>query len=469
MTATALQDIHVALPRRSWPRYPDYRSTGVAWLAEMPTHWAIKRLRYAVGFPSKGEVRALPLDTPVSFVPMEAVGEYGGLSLDQTRPIEEVLSGYTYFRDGDVLVAKITPCFENGKGALAEGLENGVGFGTTELHVLRVGAEILPTYLFYLTLGEHFRKLGTAEMYGAGGQKRVPESFLQNLRHPLPPLDEQRAIVAFLDRETILIDELIAKKRAILTRLAEKRSIIISHAITNGIKSAPSQSISGIEWLPSIPRHWEMKRLKHVADLQTGLTLGKKYGEEIELLRRPYLRVANVQDGFLDLAEITTVEVPPGDIPRYELRPGDVLMTEGGDFDKLGRGYVWDGQIEGCLHQNHIFAVRPYLQVLDSHYLATLLSSSHGRNYFTSTSQQTTNLASTNSTKLKEFPVPLPSREEQTVIMTAIRAACQKIDDVTHAIQVAIQKLREHRTSLISSAVTGQIDVRKYRKEAPCP
>jgi len=397
---------------------------------------------------------------------MEAIGEYGGLSLDQTRPIEEVLNGYTYFRNGDVLVAKITPCFENGKGALAEGLENGLGFGTTELHVLRPGAEILPKYLFYLTLGEHFRKLGTAEMYGAGGQKRVPEQFIQNLKHPLPPLDEQRAIAAFLDRETAKIDELIAKKQRLIELLKEKRQAVISRAVTKGLDPNAPMKPSGIDWLGDIPAHWNMKRLKHVADLQTGLTLGKKYADDIELTQRPYLRVANVQDGFLDLSEITTVQVPPSDVPRYELRPGDVLMTEGGDFDKLGRGYVWDGQIEGCLHQNHIFAVRPKSGFLDSHLLAMLLSSSHGRNYFTSTSQQTTNLASTNSTKLKEFPVPLPPKAEQLRLMEAVHRSCKTLDEASNAVQLAIGKLRQYRSALITAAVTGQIDVRHYHAEA---
>jgi type I restriction enzyme S subunit len=245
MTASALQEIDVALPLRKWQRYSDYKPIGLPWLPKAPTHWSAKRLRYVVRFPTKGEVRGLPLDTLVSFVPMEAIGEYGGLSLDQTRPIEEVLNGYTYFRNGDVLVAKITPCFENGKGVLAEGLENGLGFGTTELHVLRPGAEILPKYLFYLTLGEHFRKLGTAEMYGAGGQKRVPEQFIQNLKHPLPPLDEQRAIAAFLDRETAKIDGLIAGiastdlASGAMARMArllnEFRSALITAAVTGQI------------------------------------------------------------------------------------------------------------------------------------------------------------------------------------------------------------------------------------------
>ncbi|MDQ3473244.1 MAG: hypothetical protein M3447_05850 [Acidobacteriota bacterium] len=96
----------------------------------------------------KSEARGIPNDTVVSFVPMEAVGEYGGLNLEQARPIGDVLNGYTYFAEDDVVVAKITPCFENGKGALAKGLENGIGFGTTELHVLRAGRQLFPQFLF---------------------------------------------------------------------------------------------------------------------------------------------------------------------------------------------------------------------------------------------------------------------------------------------------------------------------------
>ena len=130
---------------------------------------------------------------------MEAVGEYGGLDLALTKELSDVGDGYTYFSDGDVVVAKITPCFENGKGSLAGGLVNGIAFGTTELHVMRCRPELDKRFAFYLTLTDSFRRLGEAEMYGAGGQKRVPESFITNLKHPIPPLPEQRAIAAFLD------------------------------------------------------------------------------------------------------------------------------------------------------------------------------------------------------------------------------------------------------------------------------
>jgi len=125
------------------------------------------------------------------------------------------------------------------KGSIAEGLLNSVGFGTTQLHVIRPGPEMDRQYLFYLTLSGPFRKLGAAEMYGAGGQKRVPDDFIHNFRAPLPLLPEQPAIAAFLDRETQRIDALVAKKRRLIDLLQEKRAALISHAVTKGLNPAP--------------------------------------------------------------------------------------------------------------------------------------------------------------------------------------------------------------------------------------
>jgi len=441
--------------------YPAYKPSGVSWLGEIPAHWDPVRLRYRAKInPIRSEINGLPGTLDVSFVPMESVHEYGGLSLDQSRPLAEVSTGYTYFRDGDVLAAKITPCFENGKGAIAHELMNGIGFGTTELHVLRPHPSMDRHFLFYVTISHAFRNLGAAEMYGAGGQKRVPEIFIRDFRQSIPPLKEQRTIAAFLDHETARIDVLIKKKQRQIELLQEKRLALITQAVTKGLDPNIKMKDSGIEWLGEIPRHWSLKRLKFVSTLQTGLTLGKKYENE-ELVTRPYLRVANVQDGYLDLTTITEIELPNKDTARYELRHGDVLMTEGGDFDKLGRGYVWEDQIPGCLHQNHIFAVRPNSSQLNSHFLASVLTSFHGKNYFTSTSQQTTNLATTNSTKLRSFPLPLPPLTEQEEILSHLRRSTGHLDNLRHQIDLSIEKLREYRTALISAAVTGKIDVRK--------
>ena len=163
--------------------------SNIEWLGEIPKHWEIKRLKYVADLnPRASEGRKLDSATEVSFVPMESVGEYGGLDLSLTKELADVGDGYTYFADGDVLVAKITRALKTERVPWAAGLVNGVAFGTTELHVLRCGPALDRGFAFHLTLTDAFRKLGEAEMYGAGGQKRVPESFVTNLKTPHPPL-----------------------------------------------------------------------------------------------------------------------------------------------------------------------------------------------------------------------------------------------------------------------------------------
>ena len=136
-------------------------------------------------------------------------------------------------------------------------------------------------------------------------------------------------------------------------------------------------------------------------------------------------------------------------------------VTEGGDFDKLGRGYVWEAQVANCLHQNHIFAVRPRRELLISSYLAMAMSSGYGRAYFTATSKQSTNLASTNSTKLRNLPIPIPSVDEQRAIASFAHRETARIDALIAKVREAIDRLKELRTALISAAVTGKIDVRE--------
>ena len=214
--------------------HPKLKLSGVEWLGDMPTHWEVKRGRFCADV-NPQPLRLLHPDSEASFVPMEAVGEYGGLNLDQTRYVFEVNSGYTEFKDGDVVVAKITPCFENGKGALATGLLNGIGFGTTELHVLRPFENLDVRFLFYFSISQVFRNMGEGEMYGAGGQKRVPPEFCKDIQIPLPPVEEQHAIADFLDRATVKIDTLMTKIETAIERLQEYRSALITAAVTGKI------------------------------------------------------------------------------------------------------------------------------------------------------------------------------------------------------------------------------------------
>lgn len=212
------------------------KDSGVAWLGEVPSHWEVKRLRFTIQLnPVKSELN-LSDETLVSFVPMEAVNFDKNLTLNQEKPIDEVYKGYTYFCDDDVVFAKITPCFENGKSAIAKNLTNGVAFGTTELHVLRANNLLNNQFLYYLIKSDLFMKTGEAEMYGAGGQKRVPENFIKNFVLGFPPLTEQTAIANYLDEQTADIDRLSDTVRQTIDRLQEYRSTLITQVVTGKIK-----------------------------------------------------------------------------------------------------------------------------------------------------------------------------------------------------------------------------------------
>ena len=213
------------------------KPSGIEWLGDVPAHWEVKRIRYVADLnPSKSEVAKLDRDLLVSFLPMAAIGEDGTLTLDTANKIGELETGYTYFRNGDVTIAKITPCYENGKGARMEGLTNGIGFGTTELIVVRPKpTEVLGTFLHYLFISQKFRNSGESHMYGAGGQKRVPDDFVRNFATAFPQLSEQRAITKFIGDELGRFDTLTAEAQRAIDLLQERRTALISAAVTGQI------------------------------------------------------------------------------------------------------------------------------------------------------------------------------------------------------------------------------------------
>jgi restriction endonuclease S subunit len=162
--------------------------------------------------------------------------------------------------------------------------------------------------------------------------------------------------------------------------------------------------------------------LEELCDLCSGITKGRKIDSTVTV-EVPYVAVANVQDGSLKLDNVKTIEATPEEINRYRLLPGDLLLTEGGDPDKLGRGAIWNGEISSCIHQNHIFRARKASQHVDMEYLAHLVSSPYGKRYFLRQSKQTTGIASINMGQLKRFPVPLPPLEEQRRIAAILDKA----------------------------------------------
>jgi type I restriction enzyme S subunit len=199
-------------------------------------------------------------------------------------------------------------------------------------------------------------------------------------------------------------------------------------------------------------------RLGYLATIQSGITVDATRKTERESVTLPYLRVANVQDGYVDLDSVSEITVPISVARSAMLKCGDVLMTEGGDLDKLGRGTVWRGQIRRCLHQNHVFAVRPDQRRLNPEYLALITRTAYARSYFESTGTRTTNLASTSRSKIRDFRVPLIDILTQLRISHEISGKLQEIEDVEIALNRQRKLLSERRQALIIAAVTGQLD-----------
>ncbi len=418
----------------SFPPYQKYKDSGVEWLGEVPEHWNVCALKRIVRMQS-GE--------SITGENIEQTGEYAVFGGNGIR-------GYTtnFTHDGRfVLIGR--------QGALCGNVNYGSGKFWASEHAVVV-TPIKPIDVIWL--GETLRTMNLNQYSVSAAQPGLSVEQIIRLRVAVPPRSEQIQIANFLDLETAKIDELIAEQRRLIELLKEKRQAVISHAVTKGLNPDAPMKPSGIEWLGDVPAHWTVVPLKRIARVNTGVAKGKDNGSR-STVTVPYLRVANVQDGYLDLETVATIEIPEDDLPRYALKSGDVLMNEGGDFDKLGRGHVWEGQIDPCITQNHVFAVRP--QSVSSNWLNVITGSDYAQFYFVTRSKQSTNLASISSTNLMRLPVVLPPAAEQQSILSFVNARKARYETLVLEAQRTIDLLQERRSALISAAVTGQIDVRR--------
>lgn len=217
-------------------RFRQMKDSGVEWLGEVPVAWEVKRLKYAAKInPTKNQLYK-DIEDDVTFLPMERVGEDGSYDCSIKKSASDLWNGFTYFEKGDIIIAKITPCFENGKGAYLEGLDTEIGFGSTEFHVLRA-TNVYPSFLYYLTRSELFMELGEAFMTGAAGQKRVPTNFISEFQFCFPPTyEEQQHIVRHIETECARIDAKIAKTEKLIALLTEYRTALISEVVTGKVK-----------------------------------------------------------------------------------------------------------------------------------------------------------------------------------------------------------------------------------------
>jgi type I restriction enzyme, S subunit len=248
---------------------------------------------------------------------------------------------------------------------------------------------LIPGYLYH-ALGSANLMAGTDR---AVMGKTLNKRKLRLIQIHLPPLPEQRRIAAILDKA-----DAVRRKRQQSLDLADQflRSAFLDmfgDPVTN-------------------PKGWPVKELGKLADIRSGVTKGPRLGDS-ETISVPYMRVANVQDGKLDLSDIKEIEIRPNELEKFRLRKGDLLLTEGGDPDKLGRGSIWTGEVDPCVHQNHIFSVRIDHTIAHPYYVSALIGSAYGKRHFLRAGKQTTGIATINKTQLRAFPALLPPVELQ--------------------------------------------------------
>jgi len=418
----------------------------------LPLPWQDIRLKRVV---EVSTARADQRSTEDRFIGLENIEPWTGRFIKSNsipiKPDDNFDNGSVVnrFAIGDVLFGKLRPYLA--KAYLAE--ESGTC--TTEFLVLRPKPGIDAKYLLRNLLSPEFITRVNETTFGAR-MPRAEWSEIGNIPILVPSLPEQRAIAAYLDHETAQLDALIAATEHLLDLLAEKRRALITHAVTRGLNPDVPLRDSGVEWLGLVPTHWETRKLKMVAEVRTGVAKGRNFGGA-STIQVSYLRVANVQDGYLDLSDVAEIEIQPHELDGFRLKKGDLLMNEGGDADKLGRGAIWSGSIDPCVHQNHVFAVRCH--DVDPEWLAWTIKGDHAKVYFESRSKQSTNLASISSTNLQEVTIPTPPAGEQRTIVEYIESETAKLAALRAATEHTRDLLHERRAALIAEAVTGKIHV----------
>lgn len=430
----------------------EMKDSGVEWIGEMPEEWKIERLQWHLqeinkpNNPVKTEY-ILSLNNKTGVIPYEERDNMGNKAKEDYSQYKIAYPDTLVMNSMNVIIGSV-------------GISHYYGCISPVYYVFKASDKTELRYINYVFKIERFQK--ELRKYANGILEiRLRISVHDTLRRliPIPSYEEQCKIADFLDGQCEKINLAIEKAKVSIEEYRNLKQSFITQIVTKGFNENDTMKESGIEWIGKIPASWKVTQLRHCASIRSGITLGKTYSKDTELVEMPYLRVANVQDGYVDTNDIAVLQVSKDEIEKYSLSAGEVLMTEGGDRDKLGRGCVWDGRITPCLHQNHIFAVKVKEKLLNPHYLEYLTASSVGRTYFDVTAVKTTNLACTSSSKVLAFTIPLPSIDEQNEIVDYLKEKCGCIENVIFKKEQFISELENYKKSLIYEYVTGKKEV----------
>ncbi|MEU5693579.1 restriction endonuclease subunit S [Actinosynnema sp. NPDC020468] len=348
-----------------------------------------------------------------------------------------------------------------GRGALVHHTPLAAAFPDTMIRVRAHPDAITPGYLKHIWDSPLVRNQIENSARTTAGIYKINQGVLHNIGLPLPPLAEQHHIVEALEDHLSRLDtaeRLTSRAVARARRLGEAiSSITLGHDVPVGGPSAPPPASAGADdgLLPDIPPSWSWKRLGDIADVVGGVTKDKQKQSDPTIPEVPYLRVANVQRGWLDLSEVSAIRVPRTKALHLALRYGDVLLNEGGDRDKLGRGWIWEDQVPGAIHQNHVFRARVRQDVIHPKLLSWYANGA--ARWFEVNGNQSVNLASISLSKIRQLPVPVPPRDIQGVIVERIERQLSILGTAAALSQQALAKAKTLRRALLDRAFTGRL------------
>ena len=339
---------------------------------------------------------------------------------------------------------------------------SGKSWVNNHAHILRAKDGFSLDFVFY-----SLQHKNIISFIKGGTRSKLNQSELKDISFWKAPLPQQQKIAKILTT----VDNLIEQTQALIDKYTAIKQGMMADLFTRGIdlSGTPETNPNHGQLRPSfeeapelyketelgwVPREWEVGLLGELAHISSGITLGNEY-DGADAIEVPYLRVANVQDGYLDLSDIKAIKISKENLARYLLKDGDVLMNEGGDFDKLGRGAIWRGEVDSCCHQNHVFKVRANRSLLIPEYLAYWSASPYGKKYFVINSKQSTNLASINSSQLKKFPVLIQSPKEQKEIVQRLRSCDCSLSSMNDTM-VKYEKIKK---GLMQDLLTGKVQV----------
>ena len=424
--------------------YPAYKDSGVEWIGLVPEHWKVAQIKRISALNPKKSTLSKEKDSLCTFLPMEKL-RTNAITLDETRPIHEVYDGYSYFCDDDILIAKVTPCFENGNIAVANGLVNGIGFGSTEINVLRVNGKGHNRFLYYRLQEEQFRTIAKSEMRGTGGLKRVPTDLFESFTIGLPDTDEQATIAATLDRETARIDALVEKKTRFIELMKEKRQALITHAVTKGLDPNVKMKDSGVEWIGQVPEHWKVARVKRLVSLRNE--------------RRNDVSTDTIYIGLEDV-EAGSGQYKPTNGSSRQSEDSTVGIFYEGDvlYGKL-RPYLRKAiisEMAGCC-STEFLVLRA--EKTEPRWLQEWLLTPDVTHQIESGCEGA-KMPRADWGHIGSIEVVYPDQPEQAQILTTLDRETARIDALISKVEQSITLLKERRSAFITAAVTGQIDLR---------